>query len=409
MNMPEGARLLALAASRLRASFESIREGVRHRGEQGRETQDSLIDFLNTHLPKRFRAASGYILDAQNNTVSGHVDVLIYDQQDAYVFAPAETSLIVPNDNVAAVIEVKSALSKAELESASEKIRTLKAIPKLPERPTDFALPNSSIQMTATRGILFAYSSTTSLDAVWSNLRALNVSTDSDLWIDEIVVLDKGTIAYSMQLPVSRATMHYGGKSKDGSLHFPVYIIPKLEETVDAVLPTFMARLSMHLIHYRRRPALRMDALMPVTLSPKILGGYWFDTQGKLSEVPQSQINSDGAAPSKPQQRIVFYDANDEYLGQVEWLNWSNGHVLAFRVARLPIAEHIISTLLPYKPLRVHTLEVSPELLMTSLLPGLKPPDFGRVFELLSAPSVPLRAKFFDWSSPSSKPSGPAR
>src|ERR1044072_6498889 len=50
MDMPEGARRLASAAKRLRASFDSIREGVRHRGERGRETQDSLIEFLNTHL-----------------------------------------------------------------------------------------------------------------------------------------------------------------------------------------------------------------------------------------------------------------------------------------------------------------------------------------------------------------------
>lgn len=395
--MPEGARLLASAAKRLRASFDSIREGVRHRGERGRETQDSLIEFLNTHLPKRFRAASGYILDTQNNSISGHVDVMIYDQQDAYVFAPAESSLIVPNDNVAAVIEVKSSLSKAELEDAATKIGAAKALAKLPERPTDFALPNSAIQLISTRGILFAYSSTTSLDATWSNLKELNATTDSDLWIDEVVILDRGTLAYSMQFPVSHATVHYGGKSRDGELHFPLYVIPKIEETADAVLPTFMARLSMHLIHYRRRPAVAMDALLPANLRPRIVGGYWFDTQGKLSEVPQSQIRTDGSPPTKPQQRIVFFDAEDQLVGQIEWLKWSDGHVLAFRVARLPMRELVINTAVMAYKSKVHVLEVQRDLLMTSLLPGAEPPDFARVFELLSAPNVPLRAELFDW------------
>ena len=398
MEMPEGAKLFAQAARRLRASFDSIHSGIPHAGERGRETQNALIAFLNKHLPKRFHTASGFILDS-SNTMSGHEDVIVYDQQNAYVFSPAEDSLIVPNDNVAAVIEVKSTLSKAELGDAAEKIAKIKRLTKVPELPTDFAQPHSRLQLTLTRGIVFAYSSLTSLESLWANLRELNTSIDSDLWVDEVVVLDQGSIAYSTQLPVSSAQGHYGGKTSRGAIIFPIYVVPMLYNSPEATLPSFMARLSAHLSHYRLRPAPALDSLLPADESAKSVGGYWFDTLGKLVQVPGSQIRSDGIPPPKPRQRIIFHGSADEVVGQIEWLNWADGHVLAFRVGRLPAPEFVINTALMAYQKPVHTIEVAPGLMVTSLLPGRQPPDFRRVCSILSSPATSLRAELIDFGS----------
>lgn len=257
-----------------------------------------MITFLNRHLPKRFRAASGFILDSAD-TLSGHEDVIIYDQQDALVFSPSDDSLIVPNDNVAAVVEVKSTLSKAELTDAAEKIARAKRLVKLPELPTDFAQPNSRIQLTGTRGIVFAYTSLTSLESLWANLRELNTSTDSDSRVDEVVVLDRGSLTYSSQLPVSHAQGHYGGKTSQGAVIFPIYVVPMLYDSPEAALPGFMARLGVHLSYYRRRVGLAVDRLLSADVSAKSIGGYWFSTTGKLVEVPLSQVHADNTPTPK--------------------------------------------------------------------------------------------------------------
>ncbi len=391
----EGAKQLALAARRLTTTFESIREGVRHAGERGRETQDALLAFLNQHLPKRFQAASGFIL-APPETMSGHEDVIIYDQQEAYVFAPAETTLVVPNDYVAAVIEVKSTLDKRELEDAAAKISAAKGLAKAPELPTDYADPNSRIQLTGTRGIVFAYSAATSLESLYANLREINATTDSDQWIDEIVVLGVGSISYRVTFPISRATTEFGGKTSGAAQLFPVFVSPAIQSSPDFVLATFMQRLGGHLSHYRRRPAPRGDLLMPLGLTSKLVGTYWYDTKGKLHELPLPS-NEGEKVPPLPAERIVFTNVDGAVQGQVEWLPWADGHVYAFRLGTMPIAKHVLETvMLHYRDLRVHTLEVAPGILMTSLLPGAQPIGFHRAFELLNTPQIPYKAMFID-------------
>jgi hypothetical protein len=60
------AGLISKAAKKLRADFEHIRETVSHSGEKGSETEDKVREFLNGHLPKRFHATKGFVIDADN-------------------------------------------------------------------------------------------------------------------------------------------------------------------------------------------------------------------------------------------------------------------------------------------------------------------------------------------------------
>ena len=64
------------AGKHLRNEFESIKASNPHYGERGTETELILIEFLNDHLPKRFNATSGIIVDNQNN-ISKQTDVII--------------------------------------------------------------------------------------------------------------------------------------------------------------------------------------------------------------------------------------------------------------------------------------------------------------------------------------------
>ena len=60
------AGLISQAAKKLRDDFEYIRANTPHSGEKGGETEDKVREFLNGHLPKRFHATKGFVIDVDN-------------------------------------------------------------------------------------------------------------------------------------------------------------------------------------------------------------------------------------------------------------------------------------------------------------------------------------------------------
>ena len=70
---------IAQAAKLLRAEFEHIRTTNPHAGEGGKEIENIVKEFLNHHMPQRFRATAGFVID-KFSEMSGHEDVLIYDE-----------------------------------------------------------------------------------------------------------------------------------------------------------------------------------------------------------------------------------------------------------------------------------------------------------------------------------------
>ncbi len=398
MEMSESAKLLAAAGKRLQADFESIR-AVPHAGERGRETQNALLTFLNRHMPKRFTATSGFVLDPHANAVSPHLDAIIYDQLDALIFSPADDTYIIPNDNVAAVIEVKSTLSKRELTDAADHIAAAKALTKLPPLPTDVPNEHGRLQLTGTRGIVFAYSSTTSLDSIADNLLEINASRDSDLWLDEIVVLGVGSISYCMYLPGSTHRLHYGGKAAPQAIPFPTYVVPEIATTPDAVLPAFMARLTNHLGFYRRRPGVRLDSLFPQELPTKKAGVYWFTAGGKLVPVPEA-LRTEGGFRPRPAFRFTFLNGRDETIGRAEWLPWADGHIWGLDLDYVPAKQIVLATLLEPYGTQIQSLPVAPGLELTHVLPGTEPPNLTRTVATLTASTMPFHARVEDLRAP---------
>jgi len=70
------ASLFEQAAARLRADFEYVRRSNPHPGEKGQEAEEIVREFLNAHLPKRFRADAGVVIDFENS-LSRQSDVLV--------------------------------------------------------------------------------------------------------------------------------------------------------------------------------------------------------------------------------------------------------------------------------------------------------------------------------------------
>jgi hypothetical protein len=93
---------------------------------KGAEAEKIVQDFLNHHLPQRFRAISGIIID-KANALSPQTDVIIYDALTSPVYCYSEEMLMLPLDMVAVVIEVKSRLNHKEIEDGLQEDRCMQA------------------------------------------------------------------------------------------------------------------------------------------------------------------------------------------------------------------------------------------------------------------------------------------
>jgi hypothetical protein len=69
---------------------------------------------LAGHLPERFGAGSGFIID-HNDAVSKQNDVIVYDAHKCPVYRASNDAAIIPSEYVAVVIDVKALLNEDKL------------------------------------------------------------------------------------------------------------------------------------------------------------------------------------------------------------------------------------------------------------------------------------------------------
>jgi hypothetical protein len=81
---------------------------------------------------------------------------------------------ILPRDNDAAVIEVKSKLNKDQLTDAAEKIASVKSIKPSPIGGADQPVTFSNLINSGTLGCVFAFDSYTTLETLAENLGEIN-------------------------------------------------------------------------------------------------------------------------------------------------------------------------------------------------------------------------------------------
>lgn len=100
---------------------------TKHAPSIGFGNEEILRNFLKTHIPERFAVGTGFIF-LNNNNVSRQCDLLIYDKVNyAPLFKEGDFVIIHP-EAVAAVVEVKTTLSKKELFGSIENIRSVKEV-----------------------------------------------------------------------------------------------------------------------------------------------------------------------------------------------------------------------------------------------------------------------------------------
>ena len=145
---------LAQSAIELALSRSKAAKELKHPGLRGRAREifvkDILYPFLNTTLG----VCTGIVVDSEGNS-SRQIDIIIYDKTLIPSLMLTGEEGIVPYESVLATIEVKSKLTKKELEKAVNNARSLKAlIPKFTEVMPEVPIKSSPICC------IFAYEST---------------------------------------------------------------------------------------------------------------------------------------------------------------------------------------------------------------------------------------------------------
>lgn len=232
------------AARKLRQDFEAL-SPIPHAGAKGSEVERVLRAFLNGHIPKRFAAGAGFIID-RADCVSRQTDVIVYDALNCPVYMPSDEAAIIPNDNVAAVVEVKSRLDRDRLEEAHDNIAQAKKLEKFhaPEVP-------GFLSASETLGCLFAFESDLTLETIQKHYAELLERKQAiGTHLDVIAVLDRGLITWATQVPSIdrrwRQTFLHGpgGPASEGS-HLALAVVNLELDTLDSFLRLLLAHLAM--------------------------------------------------------------------------------------------------------------------------------------------------------------------
>lgn len=239
---PTRSSIFQEASKKLRQEFETL-VSLPHMGEKGKEAENILKKFLEGHLPKRFGICSGFILDRDDN-VSRQTDVIVYDSNNCPVLETFEDNLIIPHDNTAAIIEVKSNLTYKDIIDAADKIAHVKSLIK-----SKVSLPLSGPWNISTIGILFAFKSTLSLETISKHYHSAIAEHGLGKHIDYIFVLDEGMCSISAHFPGEPGFSPVLMLSPDFAIPGTVLIAAgtKLKEkTLDSFLRFLLAHLQFY-------------------------------------------------------------------------------------------------------------------------------------------------------------------
>lgn len=319
------AGLISQAAKKLRDDFEYIRETISHSGEKGGETEDKVREFLNGHIPKRFHATKGFVIDVDNQ-MSDHQDVIIYDQQSSPVYKYDGANQIVSADAVAAIMEVKGVLNKSQLEEAFAKIEEVKKLKKRPISEMDQKATASTLTTTGTLGIIFGFGSDIGLAKLAEHCLELNEKYETAHRPDIIVVLDVGVINYTAQFVGARNMGDLAVASDDEFVIPPCYVHLVAREDGAFSLNRLFTHLISHLALYPRRPSIPpFSVLLEGTSSiVQTLGVYQFNTERRLV-----RFEPPSATPTERNPVIrVRHKATKEELATLTYVPWQDGGVI---------------------------------------------------------------------------------
>ncbi len=169
---------------------------VQHSGDKGENREQVLMDFLSEHLPSKYGVAKGEVI-TKSGERSHSADLIIFDRTSCPVLYSGRTKII-PIDGVYGIIEVKSVLSKAELDDCIVKIEAFKRL-----APRELSVIQTRSYVTVERssrpfGLVIGCSlASNSLESLVENWRAQNQRIhDVNYFTNAIAVLGNGVLYF---------------------------------------------------------------------------------------------------------------------------------------------------------------------------------------------------------------------
>lgn len=170
-------------SKKMQIDFEEITSKIQHNGEKGTARENILQEYLKSYIPEKYSFSKGTIVDCKD-VQSKQIDIIIHDKFLTPYLVDMNDTKIIPIESVYGVIEVKSTLSKDELRKCVKNIESVRKLQK--KTISDYNFP--------TAGMVFAYNSDASLEAIYKNLNELSEDVDIDKRISCVCVLNKGVI-----------------------------------------------------------------------------------------------------------------------------------------------------------------------------------------------------------------------
>ena len=233
------------AAKKLRQEFQELMT-IPHAGLKGGEAEELVRRFLRDHLPKRFDVGAAFIIDPNDN-ISKQTDLIIYDALNCPVYRASDRAAIIPSNNVAAVVEVKSQLDKERMQDAFTNANAVKGLAKAapaPETPT--------LVTAQTLCSVFAFDTPLTLAKLAEHYATGLREHALGRHVDIVMVLDKGVIMLAGKPPLPAMDWAplmlegFGGEAGEGA-HIAVATIATKEGSLDMFLRFLLAQL----MHFR--------------------------------------------------------------------------------------------------------------------------------------------------------------
>lgn len=227
-----------LIARGLRARFEQVRLRAQgHPAETGTGREGILIDFLSEALPARFSVGRGFICDTFGRR-SGQVDVVVNDDHILRPWPYDERRALYFCEAVGAAVEVKSALTRSELERAVSGGSAVKQVRRVPAPAGTLRFMTDAEKQRADiiLSYVFAFEAAASIASIkswWAHINQ-RLALPAEAQIDALIVLDKGVI-----FNIPEGETGYGFKVEGR----PVYGLVGVEAGEDTLLAFYVTLL----------------------------------------------------------------------------------------------------------------------------------------------------------------------
>ena len=186
--------LFRTASERMKLEFKEASQKYKTPDDVAQHREEIIMRFLKTYFPPTYQFGKGEVIDSEGHR-SGQIDVVICNAYHPFTVSESGSGLFF-SEGVVCAVEVKSDLSKKELERGLEQITKIKKLKRKPIKgDLMFGSDFDRERLERIPAILFGFQAP-SLVKLKSNISNIYEKSMTPLeeQVDAVVVMDKGII-----------------------------------------------------------------------------------------------------------------------------------------------------------------------------------------------------------------------